>query len=59
MPTTLLSEPASVARAWHQMGIVYRSAGQYDKAESAYLSARRIVRKGDATAALRGAVGVG
>ncbi|MEM9945664.1 MAG: tetratricopeptide repeat protein, partial [Cyanobacteria bacterium P01_D01_bin.36] len=30
------NEPASVAAAWHQLGLVYQKAGQYDPAEEAY-----------------------
>jgi tetratricopeptide (TPR) repeat protein len=43
-----LGEPASVARAWHQMGMALREAKQYDQAETACLNARRIkVELGD------------
>jgi tetratricopeptide (TPR) repeat protein len=30
------NEPASVATAWHQIGMVHQQAGQYDEAEAAY-----------------------
>ena len=30
------NEPAMIATIWHQLGIVYQDAGQYDPAEAAY-----------------------
>ena len=42
------NEPASVATAWHQLGIVYQDAGQYDPAEAAYRQSLEIeTRRGD------------
>lgn len=37
-----LNEPTSVAIVWHQIGVVYRDAGQYDAAEAAHKSALEI-----------------
>ncbi|MGC1526406.1 MAG: tetratricopeptide repeat protein, partial [Phormidesmis sp.] len=42
------NEPAMVATAWHQLGIVYQNAGQYDPAEAAYRQSLEIqTRRGD------------
>ncbi|MGB3572048.1 MAG: tetratricopeptide repeat protein, partial [Phormidesmis sp.] len=42
------NEPASVAVIWHQLGIVYQNAGQYDPAEAAYRQSLEIqTRRGD------------
>ncbi|MGB5914973.1 MAG: tetratricopeptide repeat protein, partial [Phormidesmis sp.] len=42
------NEPASVATIWHQLGIVYQDAGQYDPAEAAYRQSLEIkTRRGD------------
>ncbi|BAY73269.1 TPR domain protein (plasmid) [Trichormus variabilis NIES-23] len=38
-----LNEPASVAGAWHQLGIVYEKAKQWDEAEYAYREAAWIM----------------
>ena len=44
------NEPASVATIWHQLGIVYQKAGQYDPAEAAYRQSLEIeARRGDLT----------
>ncbi|MFO1433434.1 MAG: tetratricopeptide repeat protein [Candidatus Competibacteraceae bacterium] len=37
-----LSEPDSVATAWHQIGMVHRKASQFDQAERAYRQALAI-----------------
>jgi tetratricopeptide (TPR) repeat protein len=43
-----LNEPASVATIWHQIGMVYETAGRYELAEQAYQKSLNIeVRIGD------------
>jgi tetratricopeptide (TPR) repeat protein len=49
-----LGEPASVATAWHQIGIVQQRAGQYEAAEKAYQESLKLKvqtgnRAGEAT----------
>ena len=42
------NEPAMVATAWHQLGIVYQAAAQYDPAETAYRQSLEIeTQRGD------------
>jgi len=46
-----LDEPGSVATAWHQIGMVYRMAGQFDEADAAYRKSLAIkVRQDDRSA---------
>ena len=51
LPVPYLSSktnPPSVATIWHQLGIVYQDAGQYDPAEAAYRQSLEIkTRRGD------------
>ena len=55
---TRLDEPGTVAKSWHQTGMVYQKAGQPEAAEDAYRKALAVsVRLGDVAGQHVGATG--
>lgn len=54
------NEPKMVAVSWHQTGMVYQEAGQYDTAEAAYRQSLEIkTRMGDRAAQASSLIALG